>query len=180
MKKPTYILLFIIAGALAFSLRSDADSSLFHMYFTYHAIDGPVAVHSDISDEFTKKHAHHARLVWDYYQKTFSRSPGNRIVLYYTKNQNLYDKILKKHPTIVLKGARQLTVNWEKDHREWFIMPYTDPDYGTQLHEISHDFLYCTCPGMDHFPWFREGSAMYYESGTFNDKGELVINEPLP
>jgi hypothetical protein len=180
MKKHTAIL-FLLAGFIAFPVPSGAESgSETGRHFRYHAADGPVSLHSDIGDEFTRDHARHARQVWDYFKKTFRQSPGNRVVLYYTKNQELYDKILKRNPSIVLKGARQVTANWNADHREWFILPYTVPDYGTQLHEMSHDFLYATYPASEDYPWFKEGSGMYYESGMFNATGGLVIERPLP
>lgn len=180
MRKTIFIFL-VCAAASALPVSSGADTAGgFDRHFRYHSAEGPVMLYSDISDEFTKNHARHARLVWDYYHRIFSRPPGNRIILYYTKDQKLYDKILIRYPTITMEGARQVTANWTGKYREWFIIPYTNPDYGTQLHEISHDFLYFTCPESENFPWFKEGSAMYYESGSFRADGNLIVERPLP
>jgi len=179
--RKTIFIILVCASAFALPVSSGAGpAGAFNRNFQYRLVDGPVALYSEISEEFTKNHARHARLVWDYFRKTFSRSPGNRIVLYYTQNQKMYDTVLKRYPAIVMKGARQVTANWTGEFREWFIVPYADPDYGTQLHEISHDFLYFTCPESENFPWFKEGSAMYYESGSFNADGNLVVDRPLP
>jgi hypothetical protein len=174
------IVLCVVTGLLIHPYVSDADSGgAFLRHFKFHSTEGPVTLHSDISEEFTGDHSRHALLVWNYYKKTFSRSPGNRIILYYTKDHGLYDNILKRYPSITLKGARQVTANWTGECREWFIMPFVVPDYGTQLHEISHDFLYATYPASENFPWFKEGSGMYYESGIFNAQGKLVIERPM-
>ncbi len=139
-----------------------------------------VTVFSDISPEFSKVHGDHALLVWKYYSKIFSRTPGDRIEMYYTTDDKLYHKELKRHPAITIKGGRSVTCGWYGDHRKWFIVPYTIPDFGTQLHEISHDFLYFTFNKSEDYPWFKEGSGMYFESGSFSPGGDLVVESPFP
>lgn len=59
-------------------------------------------------------------------------------------------------------------------------MPNAIPDYGTQLHELSHDFLYFTYAGSEDYPWIKEGSGMYFESGYFDSKGNFKIEKPFP
>jgi len=65
---------------------------------------------------------------------------------------------------------------WDRDHRLWFIVPNQIPDFGTQLHELSHDFLYATWPASEERPWFKEGTGMYWETGTWNAAGDLVVD----
>lgn len=173
MKKLLTLVVFLMISSAFSATKSFVD----RFPFKYHLEN--VTVYSDISEEFSRTHAEHCLKVWKYYSKLFAKTPGKSIELFYTKNQTLYNAILKRYPTIVLKGARQVTANWTGDHRQWFIMPYTEPDFGTQLHEISHDFLYHTYPGCDAYPWFREGSAMYFESGRMDDAGNLVVEKPF-
>lgn len=139
-----------------------------------------VAVFSDISPDFSKAHGDHALLVWKYYSKIFGRTPGKRIEIYYTKDEKKYNKEMEKHPVITIKGGRSVTCGWYGDHRKWFIIPYTIPDFGTQLHEISHDFLYFTFPKSEDYPWFKEGSGMFFESGSFSRDGKLIVESPFP
>lgn len=73
-----------------------------------------------------------------------------------------------------------VTASWEGDHRKWYIVAYRIPDFGTQLHELSHDFLYFNYTGCEEYPWFKEGSGMYYESGAFAANGRLDIRRPMP
>ena len=59
------------------------------------------------------------------------------------------------------------------DYR-WFIIPYEIPDFGTQLHEFGHSFLFATVWGTrsvsyNDIDWFVEGTAMYFEGGVFNE-----------
>jgi len=138
-----------------------------------------VTVCSDISHDFSAIHGAHARKAWNYFSKLFRRTPGTRIELYYTNSAGLYGEILKRYPAIVIKGARQLTALWAGDHRKWFIMPYVTPDFGTQLHEMSHDFFYFTYPKLEDSPWLKEGSGMYFESGKFDDKGDFIVPGPM-
>ena len=64
------------------------------------------------------------------------------------------------------------------DYPRWFIVPHEIPDLATQHHEIGHDFLYITWPGVREFPWFLEGTAMYFEGGAFDADGTLRVREP--
>ncbi|NPV01312.1 MAG: hypothetical protein HPY53_08010 [Brevinematales bacterium] len=147
--------------------------------YPYAATAGKVTVYSDISPDFSKIHAEHGNLCFQYFNKLFNYSPGNEIVIFYTTKENVFQEALKKYPAILIKGGRQVTSYWDKDHRVWYIMPYQTPDFGTQLHELSHDFLYFTFLKSEEYPWFKEGSGMYFESGSFDKDGELAVDSPL-
>lgn len=140
---------------------------------------GHATVSSDISWHFSDEHARHLSRVWNYYAYSglFARSRGNRIEFYYTYDEQKFNKALARCPTIVIPGARMLTACYS-DIARWYVIPYTTPDYGTQLHEVSHDFLYATFPESEDFPWFKEGSGMYFEGGTFNATDQLIVNQP--
>lgn len=130
---------------------------------------GSVRVFSTISQDFSDAHAAHGELTWNYFRAVFARSIGARTEMYYTNDEALYRAILAFCPTTYIPGARNLTACYDPAERiyQWVIMPYITPDFGTQLHELSHSFLYATYPASESFPWIKEGSGMYYESGSF-------------
>ena len=149
--------------------------------FTYPAEFGHVRVFSNISVAFSQEHAVHASLVWNYFKRLFARSVGSRTEMYYTMDQNLYMQVSKFCPSIIIFGGRQVTTCYDSGEGiyRWFIVPYTVPDFGTQQHEISHSFLYATYPASEDFPWIKEGTGMYWESGSFDGAGNLVVARPI-
>ena len=148
--------------------------------FPHRAQAGQVTVYSDIGKKFSAEHARHGQKVWAYFSRCFAKTPGDKTVLYYTRDKKLYLAIAQHTPyPNPLLDARMVTALWAKDHRIWFIVPYQEPDFGTQLHELSHDFLYATYPGSADFPWIMEGTGMYWESGRWDEKGELVVDKPV-
>lgn len=149
-------------------------SGLSHAARTEH-----VAVFSDISEEFSNQHAEHGERAWKCFAGLFGHTPGSRTEIYYTRDRGLYARILAFAPSTVIPGGRSVTSSWHGDHRKWYIVPLGRSDYGTQLHEISHDFLYASFRGSEAFPWFKEGSGMYFENGVWSEIGDLVVNRPL-
>jgi hypothetical protein len=142
---------------------------------------GPVRVFSTIDATFSQIHAAHAQLTWNYFQRVFVRSMGPRTEIYYTQDDALYRAILAYCPTVFIPGARNVTACWDPVERIylWVVIPHTIPDFGTQLHELSHSFLYATWFPSETNVWLKEGTGMYYESGVFVGS-ELVIERPLP
>src|SRR5262249_45130947 len=112
----------------------------------------------------------------------FARSLGSRTEMYYTRNQRAYSQTLAICPSVIISGARQVTTCF--DHAEgiyrWFVIPHVTPDFGTQQHELSHGFLYATYPAAEDFPWIKEGTGMYWESGSFDGAGNLIVSTPIP
>jgi hypothetical protein len=141
-----------------------------------------VLVASTMGDAFSQAHASHAQLVWNYFSTLFARSVGPRTEMYYTNDLNLYSLVFQFCPSIVIPGARRLTTCYDSATGiyQWFIVPYITPDFGTQLHELSHSFLYATYLGAEDFPWIKEGTGMYWESGVFDHVGQLQVALPLP
>jgi Protein of unknown function (DUF1570) len=139
-----------------------------------------VVVRSDISQEFCAVHADHAERVWTFFARMFSKTPGPMAELYYTRDEELYSRIAKIVGEEVIPGGRRVTSQWSGDHRKWFIIPYQDPDLGTQLHEMGHDFLYATYPGSEECPWLKEGLGMYFESGRLDEKAKFSVTRPFP
>ena len=142
---------------------------------------GNVRVFSDISMSFSRDHAEHLKLVWDFFDDTYDRSRGVHVDAYYTTDPEVFQKVVPHCPTIYIPGARTLTGCY-LDYPRWFIIPYQIPDYGTQLHEIGHDFLYATWPPgddgwtlWDDNKWYIEGTAEYFEGGVFEDQGALRV-----
>src|SRR5439155_22927549 len=76
---------------------------------------------------------------------------------------------------------RQLTACWDSPQGlwRWFIVPYITPDFGTQQHELSHTFLQTVYPAGEDYPWIKEGTGMYWESGIFVGSS-LVVTTPIP
>lgn len=147
--------------------------------FTHAADRGLVKAYSTLGQWFSDAHADHGLLVWNYFARLFSRSIGPRTELYYTNDVALYRAIITLCGGTFYANARQVAVCWEpvEGIYRWVIIPYITPDFGTQLHELSHSFLYATYPGAESFPWIKEGSGMYYEDGIF--AGEtLVVDRP--
>ena len=138
-----------------------------------------VRVFSDISPSFSSEHAEHLKLVWDFFNTLYARNRGEWLDIYYTTNAAIFQKVVPHCPTIFIAGARNLTACY-LDYPRWFILPYQIPDFGTQLHEIGHDFLFATWPQSEDFPWFKEGSAMYFEGGVFMPDSSLNVSNPLP
>jgi hypothetical protein len=136
-----------------------------------------VRVFSDIGPAFSEEHAEHLSRVWDFFDALYVENRGTHIDAYYTSDSTVFKKIVPHCPTIFIPGARNLTACY-LDYPRWFIIPYQIPDLGTQLHEIGHDFAFATWPQIDAFPWFMEGTAMYFEGGAFD--GSLRVPAPLP
>jgi hypothetical protein len=149
--------------------------------FGYGIERGPVRVFSTLGESFSDAHAAHAELTWNYFARVFARSMGARTEIYYTQNQALYRAILAYCPTTFIPGARNVTACWDPVERIylWVIIPYVIPDYGTQLHELSHSFLYATWLPAETNVWLKEGTGMYYESGSFVGT-DLIIERPHP
>ncbi len=140
---------------------------------------GNVRVFSDITLSFSEDHAQHLKLVWDYFDSLFAQNRGEWLDVYYTTSEATFQRVVPHCPTVFVPGARKLTACY-LDYPRWFIVPFQTPDFGTQLHEIGHDFLFATWPGSETFPWFKEGTGMYFEAGTFAPDGTLTITDPLP
>jgi hypothetical protein len=137
-----------------------------------------VLADSDLGNGFAVTHAEHLKRVWDYFNGLYRQNRGPRLDIYYTRNAAVFQKVVPNCPTIFVPGGRNLTACY-LDYPRWFIMPYQVPDLGTQLHEIGHDFLYATWPGSEDSTWYKEGTAMYFEGGTFRADGSLVVPAPL-
>ena len=138
---------------------------------------GNVRVFSDLDASFSREHAEHLKRVWDFFNSLYARNRGPRLDAYYTTRAPVFEKVVPHCPTIFVPGARNLTACY-LDYPRWFILPYQLPDFGTQLHEIGHDFLYVTWPGSEDFPWFKEGTGMYFEAGVFASDGSLAVPRP--
>ncbi len=137
-----------------------------------------VRVFSDIGTDFSTEHAEHLRHVWNFFDDLYAENRGSYVDVYYTTQSEVFRKVVPHCPTIFIPNARNLTACY-LDYPRWFIIPYQIPDFGTQLHEIGHDFLYATWPESEAYPWFKEGSAMYFEGGQFSDDGSLRVPGPL-
>ena len=137
-----------------------------------------VRVFSDISPTFSKEHAEHLKRVWDFFDALYARNRGAHIDAYYTSDPAVFQKVVPHCPTIFIPGARNVTTCYF-DYPRWFVIPYQIPDFGTQLHEVGHDFLYATWPqAWRNSHWFIEGTAMYFEGGVFS--GSLRMSTPVP
>jgi len=110
------------------------------------------------------------------------RSPGSHTELYYTSDLGLYSQLFRFCPTEIIPGARQLTACWDSAQGfwRWFIVPYITPDFGTQQHEISHTFIQTIYPAGEDYVWIKEGTGMYWESGSFDGAGALIVDRPIP
>ena len=138
---------------------------------------GLARVYSDIGAEFSRDHAVVLDRVFRFFSRYYSQSRGPAIEAFYTQQPEVFKRVVEHCPTIFVPGARNLTACYG-DIARWFIMPYQVPDFGTLHHEIGHDFLFATFPQSEQFPWFKEGTAMYFESGEFDASGDLVVTEP--
>ncbi len=136
-----------------------------------------VRVFSDISPEFSEEHAEHLSRVWDFFDALYAENRGALLDAYYTSDSTVFKKVVPHCPTIFIPGARTVTTCY-LDYPRWFVIPYQIPDLGTQLHEIGHDFAFATWPQIEDYPWFKEGTAMYFEGGVFD--GSLRIPAPFP
>lgn len=156
---------------------------------------GNVRVFSDISQGFSVEHAEHLLLVWNFFDDLYDRNGGDYLDIYYTLDPAVFLKRGPPCPARLFEKAR--TSNWcLLDYPRWFIIPFQTPDYGTQLHEIGHGFLFATTlrtqsgptgtatrvsrPPYNDIGWFAEGTAMYFEGGVFNDSGSLRVETPFP
>ena len=144
-----------------------------------------VRVFSDISPTFSREHAEHLKRVWDFFNALYGTKNGDWMDVYYTSDPTVYMKaaICSTDAATVYTESRN-TAWCPLDYVRWFIIPYQIPDFGTQLHEIGHGFLYARWPQAwgDPFPslWFVEGTAMYWEGGVFTDDGSLTVSTPFP
>jgi len=144
---------------------------------------GSIKVFSDISAAFTHEHAVNLDKTWRYYATFFGATPGTHFEMYYTLDSATYVATFKYCPAVYYQNARQVNGCWNVyGDGAWieFVIPYVTPDYGTQYHEVSHLFLQRVHPDAENYPWLKEGSGMYFESGSFDASGNLVITTPLP
>ena len=143
-----------------------------------------VRVFSDISPTFSREHAEHLKRVWEFFHALYGTKNGDWMDVYYTSDPTVYMKaaICATHAATVHTETRN-TAWCPLDYVRWFMIPYQIPDFGTQLHEIGHGFLYARWPQAwgDSFPslWLVEGTAMYWEGGVFTDDGSLRVSTPL-
>ncbi len=180
-------LISIVLSTCDYSSITNANNNKWYVdvlpHFQYVYENRPVKVASDISQTFSDVHGKHALLVWNYFVSVFHNSPGAFVEIYYTNDQAYFEKYILPHaPTLIIPGARVVTYYRDENHRKWFIIPYKDPDFGTLLHEIGHDFLDIDCHNYwDYYkaPWFREGLGMYYESGAFDQNDNFSVNSPF-
>ena len=141
-----------------------------------------VRVFSDISPTFSREHAEHLKRVSDFFNALYVRNLGDWYDDYYTTREEVF---LKLPGVTFIPHARNVAV-YVVDYPRWFnvIAPFTDQDFGTQLHEIGHDFVSATWPqayeGAPPSLWFVEGTAMYWEGGVFTDDGSLSVSTPFP
>lgn len=156
---------------------------------------GNVRVFPDISPDFSRSHAEHAWKVWAFFDDLYAASPRDHLDAYYTTEPDVAAKLgtncggvdaqlaeyVAKATRIVFLCKPWLNGRW--GYGRWFIIPFQIPDFGTQLHEFGHDFLFSTWAawsgksGRGDRGWFIEGTAMYFEAGVFGDS--LRIAEPL-
>ena len=81
--------------------------------FPHRAQVGPVTIYSDISKKFSEEHAKHGEKVWAYFSKFFAKTPGDKTVLYYTRDKKLYLAIAQHTPfPTPLPNARMVTALW--------------------------------------------------------------------
>ena len=139
---------------------------------------GLARVYSDIGAEFSRDHAVVFDRVFRFFSRYYSQSRGPAIEAFYTQQPEVFKRVVEHCPTVFVPGGRNLTACYG-DIARWFIMPYQVPDFGTLHHEIGHDFLFATFPESEQFPWFKEGTAMYFEGGEFDASGDLVVTESL-
>jgi invasion protein IalB len=150
-------------------------------HFPYVAASGAFRVASDIGTAFSQQHLEHLLKTWQFFSGKFARSPGTYTEMYYTRDlDGLYRKVLQFCPTSNIPGARNLTAcfNAADSTYVWFVVPDVEPDFGTQLHEIAHTFLYSTQLDSANWPWFNEGISMYWESGSFDAGGTWTVTQP--
>jgi hypothetical protein len=160
-----------------------STSADYKAHFPYRATQGQFVVASDINIAFSQQHLDHLIKVWQHFSNVFARTPGTHIELYYTRDlAGLYAKIIATCPTTVVPGGRSVTACFDlaKGVYNMFIVPYTEPDFGTQLHEVGHLFLFFTQFDSANWPWFNEGISMYWESGYFAPSGGFEVGAPHP
>jgi len=150
---------------------------------------GNVRVFSDISPEFSRRHAEHGWKVWAFFDELYAVSPNDYLDAYYTTDSDVIAKLgtncgvdtvfaeyQARDTRVVFLCHPWLGSQW--DYGRWFIIPFQIPDFGTQLHEFGHHFFFETWPGTrSDRGWFIEGTAMYFEAGVFGDS--LRIADPL-
>jgi hypothetical protein len=150
--------------------------------FPFAHVSGRAQVYSDIGADFSRQHGEHLALVYNYFARRFARSYGGAAVAYYTRDEALYQRVFAYCPSVLVAGARNVTGCYDPATgiQALFIIPHAIPDFGTQRHEVSHQFLYATWPAAEEYPWFKEGTGMFWESGEFDAAGELVVSRPMP
>ena len=106
-----------------------------------------VRVFSDISPTFSREHAEHLKRTFDFFNGLYAKNAGDYYDVYYTTDPEVFLKLNPNphcHAEIAV-DARSVSACY-LDYPRWFILPYEIPDFGTQLHEIGHDFHGKTWP----------------------------------
>ncbi len=135
-----------------------------------------IRVFSDIDSTFSREHAEYTRLVWDFFDDLYAGNRGDYLDVYYTTDPDVFLKLSPQCGAALSSGFRTVATCY-LDYPRWFVIPYQVPDFGTQLHEFGHDFLFAVWSAWDDYKWFIEGTAMYFEGGVFN--GSLRVPKPI-
>ena len=182
-KRLAFAILFAFAACRTETVPEPQNLSDLISEFPQVRTVGNVLVGSDIGASFSEQHAVHLKLVWDYFDSVFARSRGDRLDMYYSSDRSKLLGALELCPTQAVNepDARVLTACYgDHGYGIWFVEPFVTPDFGTQLHEISHEFVFMTYEGSATYPWFIEGTGMYYEGGAFQSDGTLDPRTVVP
>jgi enamine deaminase RidA (YjgF/YER057c/UK114 family) len=155
-----------------------------YTHFPFAYVSGPVALYSDISPAFSQQNGAGLTLVWNYFSKLFRKSYGGHAVVYYTSDQNLYALAYgfcnpNGTPPGTQNTSYSAACNDPASGIQALVMMPTFPlDTERLQDEIGHQFLYATYPQSFAYPWVYEGLGLYWEAGTFDSSGNLVVQSP--
>jgi len=150
-------------------------------HYPFRRTTGPISVYSDIGQVFADSEAANLSRTWTYFTQFFGSTAGPSFRAYYTLDSSLYVKTFLFCPgNAWYPQSRQTSSCFGGGAWSEYYVPMALPDYQTQLHEVSHLFLYGLHPDAENFPWLKEGLGMYFESGSFNAQGAFVDTLPLP
>jgi hypothetical protein len=155
-----------------------------YTHFPFAYLSGSVALYSDISPAFSQQNGAGLTLVWNYFSKLFSKSYGGHAVVYYTNDQNLYALAYgfcnpNGTPPETQNTSYATACNDSASGIQALVMmPTFSPDTERLQDEIGHQFLYATYPQSFAYSWVYEGLGLYWEAGTFDRSGNLMVQSP--
>ncbi len=142
----------------------------------FEAMGGGGSVFSDLSQAHADEHAAIYDEAWTFLTDQFSATTLTQKDFYFTA----WTDIWIEYNPFCGGVLRPNQTNWQRcgsPYPRSFLTPEQQPDFRNLVRFLTHEVLRFTYSESDAIPWFKEGLAFWYGSGSFQ-AGDLVTTAP--